>query len=564
MLARTNAVIMELVRFLVNRSRRAFSLALAAGLVSGALNAGILALVSTVVSGGSSRRLLIVFILLCVFVPVARILSETLMVHLVQDSIVALRSQLAERTLASPLRHLEQIGNHRLFSAFTEDVARITETVGLVPVVFINLGATVSCLVYMAWLNAWLFLGVMAFLITGVSSYRWVLSRSIGHLWDGRRIEDEVQKHFRTLVSGIKELKLHKKRKTELLVSVLRPAMARARERNITGLRTYSYASSWGQLLLFIALGLLVFVFSGTSLGNTHILVGFSLGLLYLIGPLQMIMNSLPELGRAGIAVRNLKELELTLDRQPEANAPDELPALTVPVELEVRDLSYSYDVAPGREGDQGFTVGPLNFKIVSGELVFITGGNGSGKTTLAKVLTGLYIPDQGTISLNGREITARTREWYRQSFSAVFVDGFVFDSLLGLDAIDGSLDARAKIYLGELELDGKVRIENSVFSTTELSQGQRKRLALLTAYLEDRPIYFFDEWAADQEPYFRDVFYHRILRELKAAGKAIIVISHDDRYYHVADRVLKLENGRIVEEHAYGKAGHQAPVSPA
>jgi len=70
------------------------------------------------------------------------------------------------------------------------------------------------------------------------------------------------------------------------------------------------------------------------------------------------------------------------------------------------------------------------------------------------------------------------------------------------------------------------------------------KGLALLTCYLEDRPIYFLDEWAADQDPKFKEVFYYSLSPELKSRGKTVIAISHDDRYYGVADRVLTLESG--------------------
>ena len=86
--------------------------------------------------------------------------------------------------------------------------------------------------------------------------------------------------------------------------------------------------------------------------------------------------------------------------------------------------------------------------------------------------------------------------------------------------------------------------LSQSGFSTTHLSHGQRQRLALLGAYLEDRPIYVFDEWAANQEPQFRNIFYRQILPELKARGKLAVVISHDDRYFDVADRLIRLTSG--------------------
>jgi ABC-type siderophore export system fused ATPase/permease subunit len=195
--------------------------------------------------------------------------------------------------------------------------------------------------------------------------------------------------------------------------------------------------------------------------------------------------------------------------------------------------------------GGHKFTLGPLSLTLRPGETVFITGGNGSGKTTLAKLITGLYVPEAGEIHVDGRPVTYATRAAYRQYFSVVFSDFFLFENLFGLGHVE--LDARARDYLVKLQLDEKVEVKDGALSTLDLSQGQRKRLALLTAYLEYRPIYLFDEWAADLDPEFREVFYFRLLPELKARGKMILVISHDDRYYYLADRLVKLDYGHLV-----------------
>ncbi len=106
-----------------------------------------------------------------------------------------------------------------------------------------------------------------------------------------------------------------------------------------------------------------------------------------------------------------------------------------------------------------------------------------------------------------------------------------------------------ANRYLERLEIAHKVSIRDGAFSTTDLSTGQRKRLALLNAWLEERPVLVFDEWAADQDPVFRRVFYTELLPELKALGKTIIVISHDDRYFAIADQLIRMQAGRVVSE---------------
>lgn len=193
---------------------------------------------------------------------------------------------------------------------------------------------------------------------------------------------------------------------------------------------------------------------------------------------------------------------------------------------------------------EQSFLLGPVDLTFHPGELVFIVGGNGSGKTTLAKIILGLYVPESGEIRRAGQVITDDNREEYRQSFAAVFSDAFIFQTLFGLDS--SALSSEARHYLEKLHLEQKVKVENGSFSTVDLSQGQRKRLALLAAYMEDRPIYFFDEWAADQDPVFKKIFYYELLPELKARGKTIFVISHDDHYFHVADRIVKLDYGQI------------------
>jgi putative ATP-binding cassette transporter len=193
---------------------------------------------------------------------------------------------------------------------------------------------------------------------------------------------------------------------------------------------------------------------------------------------------------------------------------------------------------------EQGFQLGPIDLSVKSGELIFIVGSNGSGKSTLAKLITGLYTPDSGKIYLNDTPITAANIEWYRQHFATTFADVYLFDRYLGLE--DRQIDREIGKYLKEFQIDRKVSVTNGVLSTTNLSQGQRKRLALLTAFLEDRPIYLFDEWASDQDPAFREVFYQQMLMQLKEWGKLVIVITHDDRYFHLADRILKLNYGRV------------------
>jgi putative ATP-binding cassette transporter len=238
-----------------------------------------------------------------------------------------------------------------------------------------------------------------------------------------------------------------------------------------------------------------------------------------------------------------LAELDLSLDKFPAEAEADHERATTRWQNLTLSQVKHSYI----GEGDNNFVLGPIDLNLRAGELVFLTGGNGSGKTTLAKILTGLYVPETGALSFNEQTITDTNRDGFRQHFSTVFSDAFIFETLLGLDQPE--LDQDARDLLAQFQIDHKVQVTDGTLSTINLSQGQRKRLALLTAYLEDRPIYVFDEWAADQDPQFREIFYYQLLPELTAKGKTVIVISHDDRYYHVADRIITLDYGKIASD---------------
>ena len=301
--------------------------------------------------------------------------------------------------------------------------------------------------------------------------------------------------------------------------------------------------------VFFALLGLVLFVLPPMMEIGLQTLRGYVLVLIYMLVPLESLLGVIPTFSRARIALSKADDLGLSLERQLTKPVATDI-ATTAPEKLPWGNLSltsvcWNYN---GGEGEDGFQLGPIDLSFETGQVIFIIGGNGSGKTTLAKLLVGLYSASSGRIALETKTIDDSSRESYRENFSAVFGDFFLFDTLLGME--DGpELDERALKYLQLLELEHKVQVSDGRFSTLDLSQGQRKRLALVTAYLEDRPVYFFDEWAADQDPQFKRVFYYELLPELKSRGKTVFVISHDDRFFDVADRIVKLDSGRVDED---------------
>jgi putative pyoverdin transport system ATP-binding/permease protein len=266
---------------------------------------------------------------------------------------------------------------------------------------------------------------------------------------------------------------------------------------------------------------------------------GYVVTIIFLLTPVRAILNSLPELLRANVALSKVRSLGLSLSNHKEAYPEIDPAPPAIWSSLVLKGIQHTYSGE-----DQQFVLGEIDLTFRPGELVMIVGGNGSGKSTLVKLLTGLYVPEKGSIQFDKQKISDRNREWYRQQFSVIFSDFYLFDRFLGLERPD--LEKQARSYLVQLQLKHKVRIKDGKLSTTALSQGQRKRLALLTAYLEDRPIYVFDEWASDQDPVFKEIFYAHLLPELRDRGKTVIAISHDDHYFNCADRIIKLDYGKI------------------
>jgi putative ATP-binding cassette transporter len=551
----------SVVGFLVRRSRLLVVSAAIAGVVSGLANTGLLAVINSALAGsaGDRHRLVLVFGGLCLLVPVSRIASELMLIHLGQRTVFDLRVELSRRILAVPLRRLEELGASRLLANLTEDVPAITNLATQVPVLSINVAIVASGLAYLGYLSWQVLLLVVGFIALGALGYWLAVQRALRHFEGARRETDRLYQHFRTLTSAAKELKLHARRRERFFERDLVATADATRAQNVTGLRVYTFAASWGHLLVFLVIGLVIFGFPAWAGAGTEMLTGYALVLLFLMTPLQVLMNALPALSRAKIAVSRVEELGVRLA---EAASEPVSRGVAPPAgwrSIELLGVSHVYPSPSGSE--ETFVLGPLDVRLEPGKTIFVVGGNGSGKTTLAKLIVGLYEPESGAILLDGEPVGPARREEYRQLFTAVFADFHLFEGLLGLEQPD--LDERARRYLEELQLEHKVKIEDGRFSTLDLSHGQRKRLALLTAYLEDRPIYLFDEWAADQDPVFREVFYRTVLPALRERGKALVVISHDERYYDLADELLKLDYGRVIERTVCGARRDELPATP-
>lgn len=536
---------MGLMTFLIKTSWRALAIALLTGFVSGICSAGLIALISrTIVQSASPSGLVTgAFIALGAVALTTAMISRILLVRFSQAAVFSLQMRFSRQILATELKPLETIGLPRLLVVLTDDIQAVATAAGILPVLMINVASAVGCLLYISWLSWQVLALVLLLTLLASVSCQWFLVAGRRWLGVAREQQDRLFQHFQTLIDGVKELKLHYLGRQDFLHAELEQTALRVQRANESGMSLFAVLDSWGKFIYFFAMGLVLFALPRWIGISPETRFGYVLTFTYLLGPMESLVNKLPLLSKSSIALNKIEALGLSLDDSAAVQIAPELPDRWQALTLKGVTHTYRSD-----QGDYDFTLGPIDLTVGPGELIFIIGGNGSGKSTLAKLLTGLYQPQSGSIWLNNEMIGPHNQEWYRQHFSVVFSDFYLFDRLLGFDerAHDDSIDARASAYLQQLQLGHKVSIDNGQFSTTALSQGQRKRLTLLSVYLENRPIYLFDEWAADQDPTFKNVFYTQFLTDLRAQGKTVFVISHDDRYFPLADRLIKLNYGHV------------------
>ncbi len=527
-------------------------------IMSGIINTALLALINKGIfeENQSPLLLLAVFFALCVTMLASRVIAQISLIKLSQGITAELQMEVSKKTISAPLQKIESIGAARIMSVVTGDINLITNTLLVVPLLIMQLAIIIGSMFYLAYLSTSLFAVLLIAIVFGVVLNIKVTKSAKSNMSSAREQQDLLFKNLRELTDGVKELKLNQHRSNYFINTILFNIVDKIRINRITGRNRYVVAQTWGQGIIYMFLGLLVFAWpllyanSGASVSavdaiqnNTAAIVGsYITVILFSIGPLTNLLSKIPTLSQADISLNKIEELVEELSVYP---LQDNLIANTPPVQtwhsLRIRNMQYQHKASNGK----GFALGPVNLEFRPGEIIFFVGPNGSGKSTLAKLLVGLYEPGSGKIELDGETIDEKNRHWYRQHFSSVFSDYHLFEQLMGIENLE-EREAEIESFLTMFNLKDSVQVDGQAFSTTMLSSGQRRRLAMLSAYLEDRPFYLFDEWAADQDPEFRALFYRDVLSQLKKRGKTIFVISHDNAYFDIADRTFNINQGEL------------------
>ncbi|GGG02048.1 hypothetical protein GCM10010913_24770 [Paenibacillus aceti] len=466
-------------------------------------------------------------------------LVRTRLVRIANDMVYEKRMELLGKILNTSYQKIEGIEDGKIPASLNNDTETISGFSNIVVTGATSFVTLLSCFVYMGMISP---LGVVMAIgfIVAAAGIHYFTGLKANQLWEQTRdIQNVFFRFIHDLTGGFKELSLNRNKRADFKQD-MQDNCHSYREKRIGGDLKFANVNVIGELLFTFVIGAVVFLFPILfSELKVSTLRNYVFVLLYMTGPVHGILGTIPNIFRVRISWNRINELSRELDSIQEAQQ-QAAPALEVaePLELKLQSVEYHY----GNHDGDSFAVGPIDCSFRAGQVTFITGGNGSGKSTLAKLITGLYEPVQGGITVNGQSVSTQELS---QHFSAIFSDFYLFEKLYGISY--SSKQTEIEHYLKVLHLQDKVEIRDGVLNTTKLSTGQRKRLALLISYLEDRPICLFDEWAADQDPEYRAFFYHNLLPELKQRGKCVIAITHDDRYFHMADQVIKMEIGQVV-----------------
>jgi len=507
-------------------------------LLSGLANVILIVLVTSLVGSKIPLHYILSYYALILIVYLfGRRFVQMNLTKLTRGIVYDLKVKLLSKIFTTSYQHFEKIDRGKIYTALNDDVDLIGQSASTLVSLVTSIITTIGVFVYLGSISLEVTIAVIVLFIVFSLAYYLVVQRTNVYFKEAREERNVYMRLISGIVDGFKELSLQVNKKILYRNEVINSAKAYRNKRSVADIR-FINAFLVGESLLLVLLAVVAFCVPKLYPEiPVYTALNFVIILLYMIGPINTILGAVPQLLQFKIAWQKIQTFLAQIPANQELNKQVEGTTASRVKSIRLEQVRFHYKNAQNTD----FGIGPINLEIKSGQIIFIIGGNGSGKTTLAKLITGLYAPDDGTVLINNEKIDSHNLGEY---FSTVFSPFHLFEKLYNIDCADKGESIQK--YLELLDLEKKVTISDNKYSSINLSAGQRKRLALLQCYLEDSPIYLFDEWAADQDPSYRLFFYRKLLPEMKKSGKIVIAITHDDHYFDVADHVFKMDDGKL------------------
>jgi putative ATP-binding cassette transporter len=516
-------------------------------IISGLAGFGIITLVNKLIAISvksglpNEHNYLLMFVLvIAVFFITRRLLSEGI-INISQELYWGIRRDIIVSLIDAPYRKVVEYKDE-VYSTLTVDVNNITNASLLIIDFISSIILIVSILFYMFYLSPQLL--VVSLGVIGLGIVFYVISLKYGNkrFLLVRNLEQIFMMRFNYILNGAKEINIAPEKGQAIYKDELIHIMNKGKENNIIAFVQFLNSQLISRFLFY---GLITFtlLYSGKYFElSIDIIISYVFVLLYLLNPIVNVMTVMPEISRASVSLQKMSRLKNELqniivkDKEGKGKKGNKENVNYYNFEnIVLTDYSFSF-------GTDKFSVGPIDLEIIRNKAIFIYGGNGAGKTTFINTILRLYDLDSGSVTINGELIPKENLNQVKNMFSPIFSDFYLFDAFYGIPNPDLE---KAAYYIKYFEIEDKVSIVDGKFSTIDLSTGQRKRLALINAILEDKPLIVLDEWAADQDPHFRHKFYTEIIPYIiEKEDKTIIAITHDDRYFSQADYLYKMEYG--------------------
>ena len=467
-------------------------------------------------------------------------------ITLIEEAIFNIRSRLSQKVREVELSFIESIGVNNLYSRLTQNDTFVSQAIPQLTAAAQMSILMIFSFLYLAYISPITFFITVGTIVVGISIFVTQSKAIKKSLQNVRQKEAKYFKSISDMVNGFQEVKINQAKGQDILNNIV-VVSEEAKGIKVEAGKKEAKMWGFGRIFIYAILPILIFIVPNFSDEHASDIFKITATLLFITGPITILVNMLPIVNRLNMALEEMSNLETEMNEASKQTRENDTKGLTHFTEIKMDKLDFAY---PGE--DMVFSAGPFNQTINAGELLFVVGGNGSGKSTFLKLLTGLYQPHNGCLEVDGRPIKEADYQAYRNLYAVVFTDFHLFERLYGIKDLNADT---VNYWIERMRMQHKVQYKDGGFTSTNLSTGQRKRLAFIAAILENKPILVLDEFAADQDPQFRQYFYEELLIELKNEGKAIIAVTHDDHYFHVADRVIKMDNGQLVE--------YASPLSP-
>ncbi|MEM7185358.1 MAG: cyclic peptide export ABC transporter [Bacteroidota bacterium] len=508
------------------------------------LSFGIIYIINNVLAGNEAflkDYMIIVFLAIVVYTYLLNVIFQKGLNRFAFKVLYENEKKLFNQILSAPLVTLEKFGTQRFYTAM-EDLRLFSNLPFTVTHTVNSLLMLIIGVIYMFTLSVSSALIVLGLIVIVAICYFVVMNSMSSQVATIRKYNEHYYKYVEDLIKGFKELKLSMSRRRNIMNKYLGPNRDKSEVLDFKINYVFLSINMISQYGLYFVIAAVLFGLPAMGLLSREDVIAYVVVILFISGPINNLINLQQMYTRFMVANRRIKNFVKDFQI-----AENDFEASTMEDQtfhsLEFKDICFEYE---NENEEKTFALGPVNMNITKGEVIFVVGGNGSGKSTFINILSGLYEPSGGSIRLNG-ESEISIKNDLQDSMAVIFTDNHIFSNNYDNYELEGNSSYGE--LLETMRLHEVVADDKDDSARRRFSKGQSKRMSMIFALLENKPILILDEWAADQDPHFRKFFYEELIPRLKQEGKTIVAVTHDDAYFHLADRIVKFDYGKIIKD---------------